>query len=703
MIRTEPISPSLPQQGAVETAGSDLNHQLDTGPDHPSGAPLIAIRAGIRNSMDEHRDKKPASSKQRAGGIHMKLSRVVAVMIPKCLLAAGFFRGICAAQSVPIQLSVDLRDAPKKIVHAIETIPVTPGELTLVYPKWIPGEHGPTGPIDDQAGLFFTANGLPVPWHRDAVDMYSYHLTVPNNVTSLQIKMDFLATPDSGSYAAGGSTSGNLAVLSWNTVVLYPYRGSSTEAKSVFIQPSITFPEGWNYGTALESTSVASSTCQRFKAVNLEELIDSPVLSGRFFHEVELTGDPHIRHFLDMASDGPEDLALSQTHISQLSKLVAETGALYRSRHYGSYHFLVTLSDQVAHFGLEHHQSSDDRVEPATFIDERRFALRGELLPHELTHSWNGKYRRPDGLATPNYQVPIVTDLLWVYEGLTTYLGDVLAVRCGIWTPELFRERLAVIAATYSNRPGRTWRSLQDTARMAQVLYLVGGAYDNWRLGTDFHDQGELLWLEVDTKILELTRGKKSLNNFIAAFFGSRGDTPPIVYPYNFEDIIAGLDNVVAYDWAGMLETRLDVTTADAPLSGIFNGGYQVSYTDRPNKWEELIETGSGVSNTWFSLEMAIDQQGFVRDVKIGGIADSAGFGPGMKIMAMNGREFTPNLLRYTLEESKSATASMEFIVSNSGFYKILHLDYHNGPRYPHIDRIATPARLDDILKPLVN
>ncbi len=403
-----------------------------------------------------------------------------------------------ATKTTPIKLSVDLRDAPQKVLHATETVPVTPGELTLVYPKWIPGEHGPTGPIDDQAGLFFTGNGQPIPWQRDPIDMYSYHLTVPAGVTSLQVKMDFLATPNNGSYAAGGSTSANLAVLSWNTVVLYPYTGPNTDAKSVTIQPSITLPDGWRYGTSLETTSAVGLAGLQFKSVNLEQLIDSPVLAGRYFREVELKGDSHIRHSVDMAADGPEDLNLPQAHVDQFSRLIAETGELYRSRHYSSYRFLITLSDQVAHFGLEHHQSSDDRVEPTTFIDDEKVALRGELLPHELTHSWNGEYRCPDGLATPNYQVPMVTDLLWVYEGLTAYLGDVLAVRSGIRTPELYRDRLAVIAATYNNRPGRTWRPLRDTARMAQVLYLVGGAYDNWRLDTDFHDQGELVWLSID-------------------------------------------------------------------------------------------------------------------------------------------------------------------------------------------------------------
>ena len=447
----------------------------------------------------------------------------------KLMVLAAAFAAPAAAQ---ITLAVDLREAPKKILHATETIQVSPGPITLVYPKWIPGEHGPTGPIDNQAGLFITANGQPLKWERDPVEMYFYHLTIPTGVTSITVKQDYLATPNGANFTAGGSTSANLAVLSWNTLILYPYTGPAMDAKSVMVTPSFTLPAGWRYGTALSLADATPGDDLHFSPVNLEQLIDSPVLAGRFFREIELQGDPKVKHYLDMAADGPEDLALTQTHIDQFSRLVAETGALYKSRHYASYHFLVTLSDQVAHFGLEHHQSSDDRVEPTTFISESKFTLSGLLLPHEFTHSWNGKYRRPAGLATPNYQVPMVGDLLWVYEGLTEYLGDVLAARCGIWTPEQYRDRLAEIAAKYDHRPGRTWRDLQDTARMAQVLYNVGGPYDNWRLGTDFYDEGELLWLDVDTTIRKQTNGKKTLNDFVAAFHGLNGSTPPRVVPY---------------------------------------------------------------------------------------------------------------------------------------------------------------------------
>ncbi len=606
--------------------------------------------------------------------------------------------GMAVAQ-MPITLNVDLRDAPKKIVHAVEVIPVQPGANTLVYPKWIPGEHMPSGPIDDMAGFFLSANGQPVKWERDPLDMFAFHFTVPAGVTSVEAKMDFLATPNGGSFTAGGSTSANLAMLSWNTLVLYP---QGTKSADVMVTPSVTLPEGWKYGTALEPAGGEGSSAVAFKTVSLEQLIDSPVLTGRFFREIPLATEVTPKHYLDMAADGPEFLKVSQDKVDEFSRLVRETGALYRSRHYTSYHFLVTLSDQVLHFGLEHHQSSDDRVAPATFVSDEEFVLDGLLLPHEFTHSWNGKYRRPIGLATPNYQDPMIGDGLWVYEGLTEYLGDVLAARCGIWTPEQYRDRLATVAASYNNRPGRTWRDLQDTARMAQILYNTGGPFDNWRRGTDFYDEGELVWLDVDTTIRKITNGKKSLNDFAGTFEAVGGNTGPKVVPYTFEDVVAGLNAVAPYDWAQFLRFRLDTNRPEAPLGGLENGGWKLTYQDQPNNWSQLEAAESQTYDFWYSIGLHAGVQGTVNDVLHGGLADQAGFGPGMKIVAVNGREFSPDLLRTAIREAKGTTAPLEFIVENTGFYKIVRIDYHGGERFPVLTRVdSAPDRLDDILKPM--
>jgi predicted metalloprotease with PDZ domain len=615
--------------------------------------------------------------------------------------AAAVGGSVALAQTAPITLSVDLTDAPRKILHATEVMPVTAGPLTVVYPKWIPGEHGPTGPIENMAGFFITANGQPVKWERDKVDMFAYHLTVPQGATKLEMKIDFLASSSLSGFSSGGSTSENLALLSWNTLLVYP---ADTDASQVMFTPSITLPTTWRFGTALDTTRIEAAgaiSIADFKTVSLEQLVDSPVLAGRYFREVPLAPEITPKHYLDMAADGPEQVELSKEHIAEFDRLVRETGALYKSRHYGSYHFLVTLSDEVAHFGLEHHQSSDDRVPATTFIDDREFTLGGLLLPHEFTHSWNGKYRRPAGLATSNYQKPMVGDLLWVYEGLTEYLGDVLAARCGIWTPDQYKQRLSTIAAEYDNRPGRTWRDIQDTATSAQILYDAGGGWDNWRLNVDYYDEGELIWLDVDTTIRKMTDGKKTLDDFVAKFHGLGGDTPPKVVPYTFDDVVAGLNSVVANDWATFLRSRIDSNAYQAPLGGLENGGYKLSYSDKPNAWSAMEDAERGSFDFWYSIGLHSGKSGTVSDVLKAGVADKAGIGPGMKMIAVNGRAYTPDVLKAAIHDAKDSGPALELIVENTGFFKVIRLDYHGGERYPQLERVSSvPDRMDDILKP---
>lgn len=612
----------------------------------------------------------------------------------------------------PIELRVDLTEAPRRILHATETIPVgQAGAMTLVYPKWIPGEHGPTGPLENLAGLVITANGQRVEWERDKVDMYAFHVEVPEGVKALEVKLDFLTPGGTPGFSGGASTSANLALLSWNAALLYP---EGARASEVMVEPSVTIPSEWKLGTALEIESglgsavssdrpITNEVAYTFKAVSLEQLVDSPVLAGRWFKEVPLGPSTAPKHFLDMAADGPEDLELSAEHLAAFAKLVAETGALYKSRHYGSYHFLVTLSDQVAHFGLEHHQSSDDRVPEKTFTDETRFAVEGDLLPHEFTHSWNGKYRRPAGLATANYQEPMKADLLWVYEGLTQYLGDVLAARSGIWSAEQFRGYLAETAAEMDARPGRTWRSVQDTATGAQILGAGGSSqWDNWRLSLDYYPEGELIWLDVDTTIREKTKGRRSLNDFVAAFHGLGGSTEPKVVRYTFEDVVAGLNAVAPNDWAGFLQARLDSHAKGAPLSGIERGGYRLTYGESSNVFAKSVESLRESVSFWYSLGLGVGKSGAIADVLKDGVADKAGVGPGMRIVAVNGRGFTPELLKAAVKEAKGSGPAIELITENTGYFRSIKLDYHGGERYPFLERVdGTPDRMGDIVKPM--
>ena len=616
-------------------------------------------------------------------------------------LPALLFAAVAAASAQntpPIHVTVDVTDAPRKILHATLTIPVQPGPLTLLYPEWIPGEHGPTGPIVDLAGVFIRANGSDLAWRRDDVNMFAFRVNVPEGVSSLDVKLDFLATAAATGFTAGASTSANLAIISWNELVLYP---AGHPAAEISIQPSVKLPGDWQYGTALTKSGESGGAIQ-FEAVSLEQLVDSPVLAGKYFKEFPLAPEVTPKNYLDLAADGPEDLRIKSETLDAYSNLVREAGALYQSRHYNSYHFLVTLSDQVAHFGLEHHQSSDDRVSEKTFIDDNLTLLTADLLPHEFTHSWNGKYRRPAGLATGNYEDPMKGDLLWVYEGLTQYLGDVLAARSGLETPDEFRSALAASAATLDYRPGRTWRDLQDTAVAAQILYDTSPQWDNWRRSVDYYQEGELLWLEADTIIRKLTKDKKSLNDFCAQFEGLGGNTPPKVVPYNFDDVVAALNAVAPYDWSTFFHERLTSKAPHAPLGGIENGGYRIVYTDQPSEFIQARETATGDAQAWWTLGIDITSDGHIDDVLVGSVSDKAGLGPGMQIVAVNGRQYTASLLSDAITGAKDTKAPIELILVNTGYYKVVKIDYQDGLRFPHLERIeGTPDRLDDIVKPM--
>ncbi|MGB0035625.1 MAG: hypothetical protein WBP79_09145, partial [Candidatus Acidiferrales bacterium] len=397
-------------------------------------------------------------------------------------------------QAAPIRLIVDASQAPQKILHTHMQIPAQAGPLTLLYPKWIPGEHMPDGPIIEVVGLKFSAGGKTIPWRRDLVNMFAFHLTVPRGATSIEADFDFLLSAAASGFSAGASATASLDVLSWNQVLLYPQGYAASDLTYV---PSLRLPAGWKFGTALPGARQTGDIVD-FDPVALTTLVDSPVISGRYFRAIQLTPGQNPPHEMDIAADSPAALAMTPDTELHFHQLVAETGALFGSRHYRDYHFLVTLSDDVAHFGLEHHESSDDRTSERSLIDESGRIEFSGLLPHEFVHSWNGKFRRPADLATPDYDQPMKDDLLWVYEGLTEYLGDVLTARSGLLTQEQAREGLAAVAATYSRRPGRDWRPLQDTADAAPFLYDAGGSWANWRRGTDFYDEGALLWLDVD-------------------------------------------------------------------------------------------------------------------------------------------------------------------------------------------------------------
>ena len=633
------------------------------------------------------------------------------VMVVACLvaLAGGRFptgslaAGPPAAKSrpapwmaTPITIEVDAREAPRKLLHARLTIPVAPGPLTLLYPQWLPGEHGPTGPIADLAGLTFTtgAEGKPLPWKRDPVDMFAFHLDVPAGTDALEARLDYLSPADAAGFTSGASATARLAVVSWNSVLLYP-RGAAGDA--LRYTASLRLPAGWKYGTALP---LARETGDRieFAPVSLTTLVDSPVLAGAHFHTFALAEDPPTR--LHAAADSEAALEAPSGLVAGWRALVAETGALFGARHYRTYDFLLTLSDHTAHFGLEHHESSDDRVPERSLIDDDARRMAAGLLPHEMTHSWNGKYRRPAGLATGNFESPMRGEMLWVYEGLTTYLGQVLAARSGLLTADEYRESLAFTAAEMDHQRGRDWRPLIDTAVAAQVLFEARGDGSSWRRGVDFYPEGELLWLEADTIIRRETGGAKSLDDFCRLFFGGTSG-PPQVVPYTFDDVVAALQRVAPFDWGGFWRKRLQETPKGAPLGGVAGGGWKLAYEETVPQMLRSRETVYRTADLRYSIGVVLAEDGRISDVIPGSPADRSGAAPGMKLVAVNGRRLSREVLREAIRETKTRSQPAELLLENGEFFSTHRLEYDGGERYPRITRDPAMADLlSEIIRP---
>ena len=598
--------------------------------------------------------------------------------------------------SGPITLSVDATEAPRKLFHAHMTMPVNPGPLTLVYPKWIPGEHGPTGPIINLAGLKFTAGRKTIPWRRDDVEMYAFHLEVPAGVKELEASLDFLSPTFAGGFTAGASTTSHLAIVTWNQLVLYP---DGANASDVTFKPSLTLPTGWKFGTSLDVARQATSRVD-FAPVSLERLVDSPVLAGEYFLVLPLAANP--ANEIDIAADNPADLKISTELTTTLKRVVAEAVTLFGATHYTHYHFLLTLSDHTAHFGLEHHESNDSRVaERALVVDVYRAVSLG-VLPHEFVHSWNGKYRRPTGLATPNFQEPMKGELLWVYEGLTEYLGNLLSARSGLWTPQQYRDELAETAADLDHKPGRMTRPLIDTTIAAQLLYNAPEEWTSIRRGVDFYDEGWLIWLDVDTKIRELTNGAKTLDDFCKRFHGAPS-TPPMVKPYSFEDVVTTLNDVAPFDWRNFLETRLNSTDVHAPLGGIERGGWKLSYQATPNAYLRDWESIRQATELGYSIGLRLGSDGRIGDVIEGSPAAKAGIGPGMKVVAVNGKAFSADILRDAIKATTDPRQRrIDLLIDNEGHIEGHAVTYAEGEKYPVLERDATKADLlSKIIAPL--
>jgi len=588
-----------------------------------------------------------------------------------------------------ISLHVDATEASRSILRSRLKIPVRPGPFTLFFPKWIPGEHTPTGPINDVVGLKLSAGGKPIPWRRDDVEMFAFHCQIPDGVSELDVSFDDVSQPES-------TMSAKLARIKWNRVVMYP---EGVNSDSIHVKASLSLPTGWKYATALPVLNEKQSEID-FKEVSLTELVDSPAIIGANFRRFPLTS-AGITHEIDAMADTLPALEMKPETSKGLNRLVAEASALFGAHHYRSYKFLLTLSDHGGSEGLEHHESSEDGVGERAFFDELELIDFSDLMGHEFAHSWNGKYRRPFGLATPDFEQPMKGDLLWVYEGLTQYLGHVLPARSGLWTAEDFRESVAEVVADFDLQAGRQWRPLVDTAIAVQLTYPSPRAWMNYRRRVDYYDEGSLIWLEADILIRQRSGGKVSLDDFCRRFHGGT-DTPPMLKPYSFDDVVNTLNEVSAYDWRTFLNERLNSVAPQSTLDAINKGGWRLIYNDKPNTLVRVGDHSRKSVDLSYSIGAMLKDDGTIMDVNPNLEAFKAGLGPGMKIVGVNGREWSIDVLREALAAAKNNPAPIQLVVENGSFTRTVQLNYHGGERYPHLERDASkPDVISDIIKSL--
>lgn len=602
----------------------------------------------------------------------------------------------------PIQLTVDVTNVVDRVEKVHEEIPVAPGakQMVLLYPQWIPGDHEPSGPIKSLAGIITTVDGKRVQWVRDRVNMYAFHVPLTAGAKTVGLDFDYLSPikPSAGRI----EMSKVMIDLEWNEVVMYP---AGYFSRDIPVDTTLKLPAGWKFGTALETASDQGDTIH-FKQTPLNTLLDSPLFAGQYFERIDLSPTSTDIVHLDIVADKAADLKMTPEELAEHKKLVAQADRLYGSHHYKHYDSLLLLSDKVGGVGLEHHQSSENG-QPANYLtDWPDGILERDLLAHEYTHSWNGKFRRPNDLWTPNFNVPMRDNLLWVYEGMTEYWGNVLTARAGMRTPEQTREILAQIAANYAICPGRNWRPLVDTTNQPIVSQRAPVGWVSYQRDEDYYMEGTLIWLNADTKIRELTHGKKSLDDFAKKFLGVYNGSM-ITYQYNLADIVKDLNEVAPYNWKAFLEKRVYDLHPQVPMQGFAEGGYKLVYTDTPIKWMTKELATFGYSGFSTSLGIAVGSRhgrgpaGMVAEVWWGSPAFQAGITPGMELVSVNGTAYTPQVLTDAILAAQKDKKPLELQFRRGKHYKTVSLPYYKGMRYPSLQRVTgTQDRLDKILAP---
>jgi len=594
-----------------------------------------------------------------------------------------------------IDLKVDVSDTTRKMFRVTETLPVTPGPLVLSLPKWIPGEHSPSAQIVLMSGFSITADdGRRLAWRRDPVEMTAFHVDVPPGVQSLTIRLEQPTAQPGGPVRI--AVTPNLVLLKWTAVALYP---AGYEVGRIRVRPTLTVPAGWSLATALDGAETTGATT-RFAITSFETLMDSPVYAGRHKAVFDLDpGSPRpVR--LNVFADAPKDLKATPAQVAIHRRLVQQADRLFGgARNFDHYDFLLSLNPTVGYLGAEHQRSSENGYSSAGYFTAWDTAFSGrDILAHEYVHAWNGKHRRPADLWTPDYTTPMRNSLLWVYEGLTEYYGDTLATRSGLYSSEQMRQRLALIAANAQATPGRGWRDLRDTTN-AYIMNSAGGTGStSWLRALDYYEEGQLLWLDVDTLIRERTNGAKSLDDFAGAFFGV-DDGDMNVSTYDVEDVVDALNAVAPYDWAGFLDARLDAHDR-APLDGLTRSGWRLVFETRPSAYVTAYEKSVEASLLTFSLGAEIGWDGAVKETLWDGPLFRAGVIAGTRIVKVAGRPYTPEALRAAIAAAaKSGSPPITLSVKADDRVRVVRVPYQGGLKYPRLKRLTqTPDRLEQIL-----
>lgn len=574
----------------------------------------------------------------------------------------------------PIKLHVDASRIAELQVRSKVTIPVKSGRLALAYPKYIPGEHGPSGPINNMIGFRILANGKALRWWRDELDIFRLECEVPPGVDSVVVEMHFGLEPST-------VASAKLGRIVWNQLLVYP---ADTPAAMLRFAASVTLPKSWKMATALYPKSNEGQDIA-FEPTDLVTLIDSPAVAGLHFETVNLTTDLGIPHILAVAADRPEDIVLDDQTILGYRKLVQEANVLFGGRPYRRYQWLISLSDHGGQEGLEHHESSQDGMGSDAMASEGGRRWLAELNAHEYVHSWNGKFRRPAGLIGVNYQTPIRSSLLWMYEGMTQYLGTVLATRAGFWDQEYAREVLASYASSYQFQQGRTWRPLVDTATCARSLYYAPSSWQNARRDVAFYVEMIFNWIEADMIIRRVTNGAKNLDDFCKIFYAGANGTPS-VKPYEIDGIVAALSATAPYDWPAWIDRRIYSVSPHLNFDGLEAAGWRLVYSDEPNAAE--LDLWQLYSYEGYETSLGVTLSGdMIQDVIPGLPGDQAGLTPGMKVLSVNAQAFSSDVLNRAIAQSPS-TQKVDLVVERAGFMRSTSVPYNGGLKFPHLERI---------------